>query len=258
MTPKQYPVWVVILIWAAAAIPMGVLSWVITPALMRHTQADVLMRLAALTVGLVWQFCLVILLLRGQNGRLRLRDLTRLLWLVKPSNPRSGKPSGAMWWWLIPLIVVTAAYEMKVVPLMQQWWTSLFPFFAEPTGYGVSGYLSSSAGKAQMVGAWGILVLFVTNALFNTFLGEELLFRGLLLPRMQGSFGGWSWIANGMLFGLYHFHQPWGMLSSIVSGTLLFALSTKIFKSSWFGIVLHSGQSLFFTFIMIGMVLGLA
>ncbi|MBN1306015.1 MAG: hypothetical protein JXA13_16380 [Anaerolineales bacterium] len=33
----------------------------------------------------------------------------------------------------------------------------------------------------------------------NTVLGEELLFRGLLLPRMQGVFGKWDWLANGLL-----------------------------------------------------------
>lgn len=40
-------------------------------------------------------------------------------------------------------------------------------------------------------------------------LGEELLFRGLLLPRMQGVFGRWDWAGNGVLFALYHVHVPW-------------------------------------------------
>ena len=35
---------------------------------------------------------------------------------------------------------------------------------------------------------------------FNTVLGEELLFRGLLLPRMNGVFGRRDWLANGVLF----------------------------------------------------------
>jgi membrane protease YdiL (CAAX protease family) len=38
-------------------------------------------------------------------------------------------------------------------------------------------------------------------AVFNTVLGEELLFRGLLLPRMNGVFGERDWLANGVLFG---------------------------------------------------------
>lgn len=62
------------------------------------------------------------------------------------------------------------------------------------------------------------LILFV----FNTALGEELLFRGLLLPRMRGAFGRWDWLANGVLFGVYHLHQPWSTPGSILV-TIAFA-----------------------------------
>ena len=107
-----------------------------------------------------------------------------------------------------------------------------------------------------MIGAWGVLGLFALSALFNTFLGEELLFRGLLLPRMNKVFGKWDWVANGILFGLYHLHQPWGMLS--LGGLLFFAFPTKRFRCAWFGIIAHSGQSIFFLFLMLGLVLGIA
>ena len=107
-----------------------------------------------------------------------------------------------------------------------------------------------------MVGAWNILALFTVSAIFNTILGEELLFRGLLLPRMNKVFGKWDWVVNGILFGLYHLHQPWGILS--VGALFLFAFPTKRFRSAWFGIIAHSGQSVFFIFLMLGLVLGLA
>jgi uncharacterized protein len=42
------------------------------------------------------------------------------------------------------------------------------------------------------VGAWWFFALFVVFAAFNTILGEEFLFRGVLLPRMEGVFGRWS------------------------------------------------------------------
>jgi CAAX protease family protein len=95
------------------------------------------------------------------------------------------------------------------------------------------------------------------NALFNTFLGEEFLFRGVLLPRMEGVFGRWDWVANGVIFGFYHLHQPWGILSSVLSG-LIYAFSAKRFRSNWFPIILHSGQSVYLLFLILGLVLGLA
>jgi membrane protease YdiL (CAAX protease family) len=108
------------------------------------------------------------------------------------------------------------------------------------------------------VGAWGFLALFAVNALFNTFLGEELLLRGVLLPKMQGVFGKWDWLANGVLFGLYHLHQPWGIPGNIVSAAFLEAYPARRFRSVWLAIVVHSGQSVYFLFLLLGLVLGLA
>jgi membrane protease YdiL (CAAX protease family) len=112
--------------------------------------------------------------------------------------------------------------------------------------------------QESIVGAWGIWGLILLSALFNTFLGEELLFRGLLLPRMAGVFGKWDWVMNGLLFGIYHLHQPWGILNGIISGMLFFTLPSRYFRSSWFGVIAHSGQSIFFAILILGLVLGLA
>jgi uncharacterized protein len=101
-------------------------------------------------------------------------------------------------------------------------------------------------------------MLFAVNAVFNTVLGEEFLFRGVLLPKMNAVFGRWDWLANGVLFGLYHLHQPWGILGSIGTGALLYALPAKHFRSTWMPIVVHSAQSVYFLFLILGLVLGLA
>jgi signal transduction histidine kinase len=77
-------------------------------------------------------------------------------------------------------------------------------------------------------------------------LGEELLFRGLLLPRMRGAFGNRAWIVNAVLFGLYHLHQPWSIPSAITTG-LVQAYATQRWHSAWLGIIAHSAQSVFFT-----------
>jgi uncharacterized protein len=89
---------------------------------------------------------------------------------------------------------------------------------------------------------------------FNTVLGEELLFRGLLLPRMRAAFGRADWAANGFLMGAYHLHQPWSIPTSIVAG-LLMAYPTRRFRSAWMGIIVHSTQSLFLTIIIFTLVL---
>jgi hypothetical protein len=59
------------------------------------------------------------------------------------------------------------------------------------------------------------------------------------------------------MFCLYHLHQPWGILATM-PGDLVFAYSGKRFHSNWFPIILHSGQSVFLLFLILGLVLGLA
>ena len=95
-------------------------------------------------------------------------------------------------------------------------------------------------------------------AVFNTFLGEEFLFRGVLLPRMEGVFGRWSWVANGLLFALYHVHQPWGIAETAIGGTLFLAYPSWRLGSTWMGIIVHSAQSVVIAFLILGVVLGLA
>jgi membrane protease YdiL (CAAX protease family) len=88
---------------------------------------------------------------------------------------------------------------MQVSGIFDNLWVSVFPFFAEPHGFSFGAALETPEARSQLVGSWGILGLFLLSALFNTFLGEELLFRGILLPRMAGVFGKWDWVMNGLL-----------------------------------------------------------
>lgn len=126
----------------------------------------------------------------------------------------------------------------------------------EPPQYRFAQLIATPENRALLVGAWWLYGLFLVLALFNTLLGEELLFRGILLPRMRGVFTKWDWLANGALFGAYHLHQPWGIPGSIVVGALLFALPTKLFRSAWFGIAIHSGQSVYFAVALFPLVRG--
>ncbi len=119
-------------------------------------------------------------------------------------------------------------------------------------------FLGSPESKASLVGAWWLLGLFFVMLVFNTFLGEEFLFRGVLLPKMNGVFGRWDWVINGLLFGLYHVVQPWGILGSIVRGVFLYALPSRRYRSAWMGIITHSWQSLYLLFLVLGLILGLA
>lgn len=254
----QYTVGQILGIWFAAGAPMWILGWVAYPALsagLAPMDAG-LLRMKLITVGLVWQFVLSMIILYREEGNIRPSTLSRRFWLNHPKSARSGETKKALWWWLIPLFLLAVALEMTLRSTLIDVWTGIFPFFAEPEGYDFSALFTPEM-RAQLVGAWGVLGLFAVSALFNTVLGEEFIFRGVLLPKMEGVFGKWDWVANGVMFSFYHLHQPWGILATLPSDLIL-AFSGKRFRCNWFPIIIHSGQSVFFLFLILGVVLGLA
>ena len=253
---EQYTLWQIFLIWLAAGAPMWLLGWAAYPALSKglSTTDAGLMRLRLLTVGLIWQFVLSMVILYREEGNIRYETIRRRFWLNHPVSPKTGEKNKKLWWWIIPLILLTAAAEFLFSGPLNDLWVKVFPFLAEPPGYAADALFED---PGQWIGAWGLLALFTVLAVFNTFLGEEFIFRGVLLPKMKGVFRKWDWVANGVIFGIYHLHQPWGLPSSILLG-LIFAFSGKRFRTNWFPIILHSGQSVFIFILILGMVLGLA
>jgi uncharacterized protein len=158
---------------------------------------------------------------------------------------------------VVPFLVAVAVVELVLNTPLENAWVSLFPFLAEPAGTSAAAFFQSREVLARLEGAWWFLALFVIQAAFNTILGEELLFRGVLLPKMEAVFGRWSWVANGVLFGLYHLHQPWGIPNSVLTG-LMYTFPAHRYRSTWMSIILHSAQSVYLAFLVLGVVLGLA
>ena len=256
----QYSRKQVFLVWGAAAAPMALLGWVVNPLVAGPIDEAAgipgTARVLLMTLGLAWQFVFVLLLVRYEARTLSWPVLRDRLWLCTPRNPRTGLPSRRLWLWLVPLVLAYPLWTFTIGPLLTDAWVTSFPFLAEPPEFSMSRLLDEPENRELLVGAWWFYALFLLLALFNTVLGEELLFRGLLLPRMQAAFGSLDWLANGTLFGLYHLHQPWGIPSGVVAGALLFALPARFFRSAWVSIIVHSGQSLFFAIVILQLILG--
>jgi membrane protease YdiL (CAAX protease family) len=234
ITIPQYRVTSIAAIWAAAALPMAALAWVVAPLLASDIEggtALVSALLLCLTGGLVWQCLLVLLLVRREQGSVRWPVLRDALWLRAPRSPRTGRVGGRVWLMLVPFVVVFAAEQFV-------------PTLPVPAARDFAAFLQSGAGQAFFNGSWGWFALVVAMGLFNTVLGEELLFRGFLLPRMRGAFGRGDWLANGLLFALYHLHTPWVIPTTLIDAFCL-ALPTRRYRSAWFGIAVHSTQTIF-------------
>lgn len=242
---QQYSLPKIVGVWAAAAVPMGALAWVVAPLLSGHGGPVPLARalLVCLTLGLIWQFVLVLLLVHWEQGSLNWPSLKEALWLRAPRDPRSGKVGGRLWLVLIPATLLFAA-------------GGLLPTFSPVAGHDLGTFLGSRAGQEFMSHNWAWLAVMVVLMVFNTVLGEELLFRGLLLPRMRGVFGRWDWVANGVLFAAYHLHMPWVMTSTLLTDTLSLAFPSRRYRSALIGIIVHTSQSVLMLGLLISLVLG--
>src|SRR5512143_20749 len=133
----QYTLWQILGIWALAALPMGILSWVVFPAVTPDFNSDPLgagvTRMVLLTVGMFWQFVLSLLIVRKEEGDLRWATIKRRLRLNTPQDTPTGKTRRRLWLWVIPVMIASAVWGIAMVPTVQKLWVSIFPFLAEPS-----------------------------------------------------------------------------------------------------------------------------
>jgi uncharacterized protein len=236
---RQYSLVKILAIWASVTAPMGVLAWFVAPAIMPHTSLHPgLVHWICMVVGMAWQFVVSLIVLRQELGRLQWSAVKQRIWLNRPRGPRTGNYRRSLWWWVVPAIAANAIAMFLFAPIDTAW-TNLLPELRAPW------YTSMDVlADSQFEGQWWILGLALTSFAFNYFLGEELLFRGVLLPRMSGVFGRWDWVANGVLFGLYHVHKIAFWPSMVASGFGC-AWAAKRYRSMWMGVIVHGVEGFF-------------
>jgi hypothetical protein len=254
VTPiAQYTLWQILGIWALAALPMGLLAWVVFPALISHVRIEPGIFLWILMIaGLSWEVVLSAILIYRELGTLRPAVVRRRTWRQQPRNPKSGQPRPVLWLWLIPALLLYGGLALAIGPLIQKAWTSLVPFLAAPPGYDLQELTET---PAKWIGAWYLVALMLVHIVGNYLYGEEFLFRSVLLPKMNGVFGKLDWLANAVLFGIYHLHKPWVIPSAILSGIII-AYPSRRFRCAWFGVIVHGADGIFFIFIILSLVLG--
>jgi membrane protease YdiL (CAAX protease family) len=194
-----------------------------------------------LTAGLIWQFALTAALVAREQHTLRWSVVRDALWLRAPQNPKTGRRGGKMWLVVLPVSIGFAA-------------ETLIPVLPHAADRDFGAVLFSAAGQAWFQGAWGWLAIALVMMFFNTVAGEELLFRGYLLPRMTGAFGRREWLVNGVAFATYHLHVPW-VIPGVLADAFMLSYPSQRYRSAWIGIAVHSAQSLFFGFAMLAVVL---
>lgn len=238
---EQYPLWKILAIWAASAIPMGLSLWWITPTFLTgRMEVPGVGYLVLATAGLVWQSLLAFWLLRREVRPLTWAGLRRRLWLGRPLSPRSGRVGWRFLWWSVAAALAYLAIGASgVLEPLNDALVSAFPAVAAPE-WG----LIENLAVPQIEGQWWLMGLLAVLIVCNYVLGEELIFRSILLPKMRGAFGRWDVLANGVLFALYHVHILWAVPAMLVTDWI-YAYLTKRYRSYWMGVVFHGLDATF-------------
>jgi membrane protease YdiL (CAAX protease family) len=72
-------------------------------------------------------------------------------------------------------------------------------------------------------------------------LGEEVLWRGVLLPRQEQRFGRWAWCINSAGWLLFHAAFGWPLVVTLLPILVVLPYVVQRRQNTWLGVVIHAG-----------------
>jgi len=144
------------------------------------------------------------------------RDGYPLSWSDIKTRFRLLPMTGKDWLWAIGGFLVTflsigalsatALMLMTAIPAIAP--PDFFPPWLKP-GVNFDMALFADFIGEPLKNNWGVAVLFFVTLFFNI-TGEELWWRGYILPRQEKAHGRWTWVIHGLLWLLWHLvFYPW-------------------------------------------------
>lgn len=230
----QYSLGKIVGVWALATIPMACLVWVLVPKLLTLTEWEPgIVFWSMVILGMSWQFLLALFLLRQEGQQWTWVALRKRLWLERPRDPVTGMYHHSLYWSILGGILFVAITSDLFADAIDTPFRVLLHIPSAPAYADIRQMIAP-----RFAGQWILLVLALVSSLFNYVLGEALLFHGVLLPRMIGVFGRWAWLANAIVFGLYHVHMFWTLPSNIIS-SMAYSWTSQRYRSVWFAVLIH-------------------
>jgi len=155
------------------------------------------------------------------------RETGEVKWPAVWSRLRFRALNRGDWCWTGASLVVAAVGSFALMKGVE-WLTGAFesqpPFMhLEPLG----------------PGRYWILLLWLPYWVLNI-MGEEVLWRGVMLPGQEKAFGRHAWLVNGGLWALFHVAFGWQLLISMLPLLFILPLVVQRRQNSWIGVILHA------------------
>lgn len=89
-------------------------------------------------------------------------------------------------------------------------------------------------------GRYWLLLVWLPYWVLNI-MGEEIIWRGVILPRQELSFGRYAWLIHGLGWSIFHFAFGWQLMLSLLPLMFLQSYIVQKTGNSWVGVLMHGG-----------------
>ena len=225
-----------LIIFLITAVVLYVAHTIVAPAYMAATGQPYLVAYLIVwvtTMGLV--SAAVLIAYKGEG-----RPFTRQAF---GARHRLYRVQGADWLWLLGMFVFSLA-TYSALSFTATWLASMplfapHPAFPPDLGPGTAGALVPGVLFGMpLKGQWWLILVYAIGWLLNV-IGEELWYRGWMLPRQELAFGKHAWLINALMFTFQHTFQPWNYLA-MLPGSLFVVYAAQRRCNTSLSLIWHS------------------
>jgi membrane protease YdiL (CAAX protease family) len=152
------------------------------------------------------------------------REGNPLTWSAFSQRMRLAHLTGRIWLWTIAGTLLFGGLALVIEPLATAFYRSIgyeIPIYSVPEATTVFGGIVSH-----------IIVLF-----FNI-VGEELWWRGYILPRQELTHGKITWLIHGILWACFHMFKWWAVPFMLITCLIIPFVAQKT-RNTWPGMINH-------------------
>jgi membrane protease YdiL (CAAX protease family) len=174
------------------------------------------------------------------------REGNAMSWPDFKNRFRLNKMDGKSWLWAIGLTLFMFL-SVGLLSFTARWLAS-FAFFAPPDYWPAELKPAAPSAPANnaiptefmgipLAGNWSVLIVLLVSLVIATF-GEELWWRGYILPRQELAHGKRTWVIHGLLWTSFHLFAPWNLIA-ILPGSLALSFVAQRLKNTWPAVIAH-------------------
>lgn len=251
---QPLPFWLSLLLFAIPAALMVVSMFWGIPWLEGLGLEPIVSFLTAFTIPMAWMFTAALVGYHKIEGR----PLRWDSFAARMRFPRL-RFKDLLWGLLIFGVgmITMALLTPLVLAFIEAGWLPVpgnLPLLLDPQAT-ISGAALAQQASGALRGRWDIVILFMIYLFFNI-AGEELWWRGYILPRQELRHGRLAWVVHGLLWAAFHAFKYWSIIT-LLPFTLTTAFSAQRQRTNWPATIAHLlGNLTFFSLVVMG-VLGI-